>query len=325
MGQQSKAEGAARINVHHHFLFPAHLSAIADHLPPGRGRQRAQGWSPKRDIEQMDAAGIAVTIGSVPIPGIWFGDTEASQKMARRWNDDAAEVVHDHPDRFGFFAAIAPPDIEGSLAEIARSLDELEADGIALLSSYDGRWLGDPVFMPVMRELDRRKAVVFVHPASLPEDAGPPGIRSHVLEGSFDTTRAIFSLLGSGTLSRCPDIRFIFAHGGGCVPYLAGRAAALSSGAGDMERDRMSQLLAGLYFDTALVIDPPALAALTAFAGPTRILLGTDSPIMPPERAIAAWSGISLDPDLRRRIEQTNTVALLPRLGFGKVTQGVGT
>lgn len=318
----TNGDGAGRINIHHHFLPPAYMKAIEDKLPPGRGRDRAMSWSPAFDVEQMEAAGIAFTVGSIPIPGIWFGDAAAARRLGREWNDFAATVVRDYPGRFGFFAAIAPPDVDGSLAEIDHALDVLKADGIALLSSYDGRWLGDAAFRPVIDELNRRKAVVFVHPASLPEDITPPGIKSHILEGPFDTTRTVFSLLSSGVLSTCPDIRFIFAHGGGAVPYLAGRVATLSNRTGDMTPERIRELLSTLYFDTALVIDEPALAALTTFAAPSHVLLGTDSPILPPEVAIRTWRGIDLDPDLRRCIERGNAEALLHRLRRQSVAAG---
>jgi predicted TIM-barrel fold metal-dependent hydrolase len=311
--QRANHDHAGRINVHHHFLAPAYMNAIEDKLAMGRGRQRAAGWSPASDIEHMNAAGIALTIGSIPIPGIWFGDVDASRRMARAWNEYAAAVVSEHPQRFGFFAVIAPPDIEGGLIEIAYALDVLKADGIALMSSYDGRWLGDPAFRPIFSELDRRKAVVFVHPAALPEDMTPPGIKSHVLEGPFDTTRTIFSLLRNGVLSTCPDIRFIFAHGGGAAPYLAGRVATLSSGSGDMKPDRIRDLLGRVYFDTALAINEPALAALTAFCPRSRILLGIDSPILSPEAEMKAWSEIGLSADLRAIIERSNAAALLGR------------
>ncbi len=304
---------AGRINIHHHFLAPEYMKAIEDKLAMGRGRQRAAEWSPAFDIKQMDAAGIAMTIGSIPIPGIWFGDVAWSRQMARAWNDYAAGVVSDHPDRFGFFAVIAPPDVDGSLAEIAYAFDTLKADGVALMSSYDGHWLGDSAFLPVLSELNRRKAVVFVHPAALPEDTTPPGIKSHVLEAPFDTTRTIFSLLSSGALSNCPDIRFIFAHGGGTVPYLAGRTIALANRAGDMTPDRIRDLLARLYFDTALVINAPALAALTSFCPPSQVLLGFDSPILSPVSEIKTWCDIGIDADLRARIERGNAAALLGR------------
>jgi 6-methylsalicylate decarboxylase len=306
-------DNAGRINVHHHFLSPDYMKAIEDKLAMGRGRQRAAHWSPAFDIEQMDAAGIDLTIGSIPIPGPWFGDAVSARKLARAWNEYAATVARDYPERFGFFAVIAPPDIEGSLAEIAYAFDVLKADGIALMSSYDGRWLGDPAFLPVFSELNRRKAVVFVHPAALPEDMTPPGIKSHVLEGPFDTTRTIFSLLSNGVLSNCPDIRFIFAHGGGTVPYLAGRTTALSNRSGDMTPDRIRDLLGRLYFDTALVINEPALAALTSFCPQSQVLLGIDSPILSPESEIKNWRGIPIDAGLRTLIERSNAAALLGR------------
>lgn len=311
--QQTNCDSAGRINVHHHFLPPAYMKAIEDKLAMGRGRQRSSSWSPSADVEQMDLAGIALSIGSISIPGLWFGDADGSRRMARHWNEYAATVVRDHPGRFGFFAAIAPPDVDGSLIEIEYALEVLKADGIALMSSYDGRWLGDAAFLPVLTELNRRKALVFVHPAAVPEDTTPKGIKSHVLEGPFDTTRTIFSLLSNGVLANCPDIRFIFAHGGGAVPYLAGRVATLSHGQGDMTPERIRDLLGRLYFDTALVINEPALAALTTFCPRSHILLGMDSPILSPDVEIKAWRNIGLDSDLRRLIERDNAAALLGR------------
>jgi 6-methylsalicylate decarboxylase len=309
--QPTDREEARRINIHHHFLPPGYMKAIEERLAPGRGRQRAAGWTPAADLDQMDAAGIALAIGSISIPGVWFGDAGPARRMAREWNDYAATIVSDHRGRFGFFAVIGPPDIEASLNEIEHALDVLKADGIALMSSYDGRWLGDAAFLPVMSELNRRKAIVFVHPASTPEGQTPPGIKSHVLEGPFDTTRTIASLLSNGVLSNCPDIRFIFAHGGGAIPYLAGRLAALSGASGHMQPDRIRDQLGRLYFDTALVMNEAAMAALTAFCPPSRILLGTDSPIISVQDEIAAWRNIRLDANLRGLIERGNAAALL--------------
>lgn len=322
--RRTNPDSAGRINVHHHFLPAAYMKAIEGKLAMGRGRQRSASWSPAGDVEQMDAAGIVLSVGSISIPGLWFGDVEASRRMVRDWNESAATVVRDFPGRFGFFAAIAPPDIDGSLREIAYALDVLNADGVALMSSYDGRWLGDEVFLPVFVELNRRKAIVFVHPAALPEDVTPPGIKSHVLEAPFDTTRTVFSLLVNGVLADCPDIRFIFAHGGGAVPYLAGRVATLSHGGRDMTPERIQELLGRLYFDTALTINQPALAALTAFCPRTHILLGTDSPILPPEAEIRKWGNLALDGDLRRLIERGNAAALLGRETIKKSKIEVG-
>jgi predicted TIM-barrel fold metal-dependent hydrolase len=319
-GQSQSHDGARRIDVHHHFLPPRYMKAIADRMLLGRGRQQSAsrgGWTPAASLAQMDAAGIALAIGSLSIPGIWFGDVALARRLAREWNEDAASVVRDHPRRFGFFAAIAPPDTEGSLTEIDYALDVLKADGIALMSNYEGRWLGDDAFRPIMSELNRRKAVVFVHPALVPEGQTLPGVRSHVLEAPFDTTRTIVSLLSNGVLSGCADIRFIFAHGGGAIPYLAGRLAALSDKSGEMHPDRIRDLLGRLYFDTALVMNAPALAALTTFSSPSRVLLGTDSPILSAVAEIdawqRAWQTVGLEPDVRRLIERDNAAALLRR------------
>ncbi len=267
-GQPSLHDGGQRIDVHHHFLPPGYIQAIEARLLASHGgRHAAQmtGWSPAADIEHMDAAGIALAIGSISIPGVWFGETELARRMAREWNEYAANVVGGYRGRFGFFAVIAPPDVDGSLLEIEYALDVLKADGIALLSNYDGQWLGDAAFSPVMSELNRRSAVVFVHPTLVFEGRTLPGIRSQILEAPFDTTRTVVSLLINGVLSSYPDIRFIFAHGGGAMPYLAGRVAALSGEPDDMQHLARDQLRR-LYFDTALVMNEPAMAALRAFA-----------------------------------------------------------
>jgi predicted TIM-barrel fold metal-dependent hydrolase len=117
----------------------------------------------------------------------------------------------------------------------------------------------------------------------------------------------------SGTLSLCPDIRFIFSHGGGAIPYLAGRVAALSGGPGEMGTDKIYDQLKRLYFDTALVMNDASMAALTEFAAPSRILLGTDAPFLPPGREMEAWQKVRLDPQIRRGIERDNAAAMLGR------------
>ena len=215
-----------RIDVHHHFLPTRYIKAVEEKLLFSHGRQKSSEmmkWTPASDLDHMNNAGIALAVGSMSIPGVWFGDVEFARRMAREWNDYAATVVRDYPGRFGFFAVVDPPDIEGSLVEIEYALDVLKADGIALLSNYDGRWLGDAAFRPVLSELNCRKAVVFVHPTLAFEGRTVPGIRSQILEAPFDTTRTIVSLLLGGAFSSFTDIKFIFSHGGGTIPYLAGR------------------------------------------------------------------------------------------------------
>jgi 6-methylsalicylate decarboxylase len=315
-GQPSRNVGPQRIDVHHHFLPPGYIQTVEARLLTTHGRLHAAqmtNWSPAADVERMDAAGIALAIGSISIPGVWFGEAEPARLMAREWNEYAANVVIDYPGRFGFFAVIAPPDIDGSLREIEYALDVLKADGIALLSNYDGRWLGDAAFKPVISELHRRRAVVFVHPTLAFEGRTLPGIRAQILEAPFDTTRTIVSLLINGVLSSYNDIRFIFAHGGGVMPYLAGRVAALSDGADEVSQRIVRDQFRRLYFDTALVMNEPAMAALRAFTSDSRILFGTDAPFVSPEAETETWRRVGLDAETRDSIERRNAAAILRR------------
>ena len=189
---------------------------------------------------------------------VWLGDVAHGRRLARAWNEDAARIAHDHPGRFGVFAPVPVPDTDGSLAEIAYALDILKADGIGLMTSYDDRWLGDPSFAPVYEELNRRKAVVFVHP-TVPVCCATilPTVPSFIVEVPTDTTRAITSLLLSGTLARFPDIRFVFPHGGGTVTVLAARITGLAR----MRKELAERIPAGAE---------PELAKLSLRYGPCR-------------------------------------------------------
>src|SRR5437764_15229355 len=170
----------------------------------------------------MDHHAIATAITSISEPGIYFGDVTFARDMARRCNEFSAQLIHEYPQRFGAFAILPLPDIEAALRELEYALDTLKLDGVVLLSSVDGRYPGDPLFDELFTELNRRKAVVFLHPTV-------PAINRELhlnlppflVEFVFDTTRAVVNLMYSGTLERCPDMPVILAHAGGTVPYVA--------------------------------------------------------------------------------------------------------
>ena len=209
-----------RIDVHHHFASP---DFVAEMLKRNAGNPTYRQWTPQVSLDEMDEASVATSVLSITRPGVWFGDVDLARKLSRELNEYGAQVVADYPGRFGLFATLPLPDVEGSLREIEYAFDRLNADGVGVMSSYDDIYLGDPRLAPVMDELNRRRAIVYEHP--IREDRGNP---INGIELVTDTTRTIASLLYNGTVVRCPDIRFIFAHGGGTVASVAGRMGRLA-------------------------------------------------------------------------------------------------
>jgi predicted TIM-barrel fold metal-dependent hydrolase len=308
-----------RIDTHHHIFPPKWLAARRPEIIAAAGGPDAiVNWTLEGAIAEMDRRGIATAITSITTPGVWFGDVGEGRRLARDCNEYGAQIARDHPGRFGMFAAIPLPDADGSLQEIAYALDTLRLDGIGLLTSYGDRWPGDPAFAPVFEELNRRKAAVFLHPtvaACCGHVVGdlPPSI----VEFGFNTTRAIESLLFGGALTRYPDVRFIFAHGGGTLPFLADRIGKTSySRRPDVQRllpDGPAPLLKKLYFDVVSVTNVPAMAALRALMPTSQLLFGTDNPFVAPEATVAGLAELRLPAGVAQAIQRDNALALFPR------------
>jgi 6-methylsalicylate decarboxylase len=313
------APASKLIDVHHHPIPPFYLAENRDRIAGSRGGEITRAWlewTPERSLEAMDAHNVALAILSLTTPGLWFGDVEAARRTARRFNEYSVELTQRHPGRFGFFAAIPLPDTEGSLREITYALDVLGADGVGLLSSYDDKWLGDPVYGPVFHELNRRKATVFIHPtAPACCQSLMPGIATPMLEVPHDTARTVVSLLFSGTLTRFPDIRFILCHAGGTLPAMARRISLYAS------RDMTDKVPRGvehelrrLYYDIAVSGYRPAIAALTSLVPLTQILFGSDHPFRPLAESAGTMTELGLSTAELQAIGWDNALAVLPRL-----------
>src|SRR5579871_6559407 len=318
--RQAKAQGADskpyRIDVHHHLSPPSYVQAsVANNF--GEGLMR--GWTPEKSLADMDASGIAVAMLSVTQPGVNFTSGDAARKLCRESNEYAAKLISDHPGRFGSFAMIPLTDTEGSLKEIAYALDTLKLDGIGLLTSYHDKWLGDPSFLPVMEELNRRKCVVYTHPTTadccvnlVPTQS--PGL----IEWGTDTSRTIGDIVFSGNAQKFRDIKWIFSHAGGTMPFLIERFVRhplIEKKYQPAVPDGTLAELTRFYYDTAQTANKAAMSALTAVIPTSQILFGTDFPYrtgLDHVRGLRA-SGVFTDAQLDD-IERDNAVRLLPRL-----------
>jgi predicted TIM-barrel fold metal-dependent hydrolase len=311
-----------RIDVHHHILPPLYMLRARDRILAISDRDHSAllDWTPARAVEEMDKNGIATAITSLGLPGVWFGGAKAARSLARACNEYAAQMVRDYPGRFGLFAALPLPDREGSLLEIAYALNVLKADGFALVSSYDNKWPGDTRFVPVFEELNRRKAVVFIHPA-VPGCCSHlmPGIPASTIEFLFDTTRAITSLLVNGTFSRFPDIRFIFCHAGGTMPMLAARTNAFvqrHKEVADRVPNGVSYELRKLYYDVANSTNPSSMAALMSLVPTSQMLFGSDFPYVPAAVTANGLDHFGLSNSDLQAVNRENGMRLFPRLNL---------
>jgi predicted TIM-barrel fold metal-dependent hydrolase len=242
------------------------------------------------------------------------------RELARDCNEFQARMAQDHPTRLGSFALLPLPDVNGALEEISYALDVLRLDGIGLFSSVNDRYLGDPSFDPVFDELNQRKAVVFIHPTHC---EAPEHTRLHappfVVEYVFDTTRAVVNLIHAGTLKRCPDIRFIVAHGGGTVPFLAQRIAMMEGHRAAQGVTGVIATLRSLYYEIASTTSAFALRSLQELADPEHILWGSDLPFVYGERLqeeVNHWEHYGgFDAKARLNVEHQNALRLFPRCG----------
>ena len=273
-------------------------------------------WTPERSIAVMDVNGVETAITSLSAPGVYFGNLAEARELARRCNEFAAEMRERYRGRFGSFAVLPMPFTEPACIEAEYALDRLNADGIVLLGST----LGDPSFDELMAELERRRATVFVHPnlhvSSEALGLDTPGF---LIEFLCDTTRGALNLILSGTLEKYSSIRWILAHAGGFLPYVAWRVSLANLMRPYDERAPQGVLtyVKRFYYDTALSPSRYSMAVLEELVEPSHILFGSDFPFAP--EALTALQTKTLDESLgasaerKRGIGRDHALALFPR------------
>ncbi|WP_246519984.1 amidohydrolase family protein [Ancylobacter lacus] len=327
VSQSSATRSSDSIDVHAHFVPDFYADALrgAGHEKPD-GMPAIPSWDVDGALKTMDLLGVRTALLSVSSPGVHFGDDARARQLARRVNEEGRRLVLAHPDRFGLFASLPLPDMAGALDEAAYALDELRADGIILETNAHGLYLGDPRLEPLYAELNRRKAVILVHPTSPACDccARLKGVfPAPAFEFMFETTRSITDMVVAGVLARHPDLRIIVPHAGAALPVLLDRIELMSSlfMPGTSPVPSMRQAMKTLHFDVAGSPVPVLLSALLDVADPAKIHYGSDYPFTPAagcDLLLRRLEGAErVTPALRRAILRDNALALFPRLREG--------
>ena len=315
------ADSVTRIDVHQHFIPDFYKSALAKIGVHDSGGHSWPKWSLGETVEVLDRhrSGALLSISS---PGTFFGDPEFAGFLCRKLNEYAAKLISDHADRMGVMAVVPLPDVPAALKELEYALDTLKLDGVNLLTHVGKAYLGQPEFHEFYAELDRRRAVVFVHPVraaakGLPEYGFPNG----QVELTTDTARAIANLLFHGVPERFPGIRWIMPHAGGTMPMNIYRLRNMRNLPGVIKKlpQPVEVYLKSFYYDIAQSVLPPTLRIIQEIAGTDRLLFGTDYPysalgetvITEAIEGVESFDGF--DAGARRRLYSDNARALFPR------------
>ena len=274
-----------RIDVHTHVIPPVWGDALDAHGGDPSGWKSPE-WTPQLCLDFMDKQQIKTSVLSVTAPSVQGWKGQAQLDMARQINEYTASLVQKQPDRFGNFATLPLPNIEGSLKEVEYSFETLKADGVVILSNYNDRYLGEEEYDPLWAELNRRSAVVFIHPGK-PEIPVMQGLPMPLCDYPYDTTRTAMNMVLKGVMKKYTKMKVILSHAGGFLPYASYRFAYLWEGLnkGAVKKEDTLEEFRSFYFDTALSSSPASLPSLMAFAKPGHVLYGSDFPYAP------AWVG----------------------------------
>jgi 6-methylsalicylate decarboxylase len=320
-----------RVDTHHH-AFPPEMKEwmVAQHMLPPNINQPWTNWDEGTALDVMNRLGIQAGVVSMPAPSDVFVDESApdgglslARSGVRILNDSLADMARRHPTRFGFYAYVPLAHVDFALEEIARSADQLGADGFLLMNHIHNRYLGDPSFEPLFAELNRRRAVIMTHPDSLPSEADggskiSPNIPTQIADFMLDTTRGALGMMWSNTLDRYPDITIILPHGGGFLPYIVERISRGYFRGEGLDPEKVRGYVRRFYYDTAgpmsLHMTPPLLAT----TDPNHLLYGSDYHQVPEdivqEDLARFLSDPALDASARAAICRDNALKLFPRL-----------
>ena len=321
---QTTRERRRAVDVHMHFIpaFYRHALASANMSSPD-GISALPPWDEEDFLRVMDSLQIETAVLSISSPGVHFGNDRKALGLARKVNDEGRRLMDRYPGRIGLFASLPLPDLEASIKEAARALDDLGADGVVFESNHHGVYLGDPVLDPLYAELDKRSAVIFVHPTSPACECSARESKLYprpMLEFLFDSTRSIADMVLSGVLKRFPNLKVIVPHAGAALPILMERIELLLpllGRPGESVPPSMREAMRELHFDLAGAPVPQLLPALLSVADIKHIHYGSDYPFTPEDSCSRLAERIASTPILtsadQALIWRDNALELFPR------------
>jgi 6-methylsalicylate decarboxylase len=273
-----------RIDVHAHYWTNDYLDLLIDLGKADAGAARGIGAGGGAELEArlrlMDRAGVEIQVLSACPQTPYGQDKQKAAKAARFVNDQYAELVQHHSDRFAAFAALPMPHLDEAVGEIGRALDELGMAGVAMNTTVLGRALVEPDYEPVFAELNRRSAVLYLHPAG--NSACSPLIGNYQLTwmvgAPVEDTISIMQLITRGIPARYPDIKIINSHLGGALPMILQRADDQYRWQAPETPEPPSTAARRMWYDTVGHGHVPALKCAIDSFGADRLVLGTDFP-----------------------------------------------
>jgi predicted TIM-barrel fold metal-dependent hydrolase len=305
------------IDVHSHPVL-----AFGERAPVGEAKQ--PDWSVEGALSYMEEYDITACVLSAPAAANDATGQEA-RDIARRTNELLAEIVSNHPNRFGAVATLPALDADGAMAEISYALDTLKLDGVTTTTSINDVYLGEPQFDPWLEELDRRSATFFVHPTiTRAAESLLNGLNASVIEFMFDTTRMVTNMVATGAKKRFSQIEIIAAHGGGTIPFLVNRIQTLEHTFGvgpgrlELSSEKVREGIASFYYDLTAATSEAQLGAILKLVPVSQLLMGLDNPFMPKSSFAPAIADVGRYPafsetDLRS-ISYENAFRLYPEL-----------
>jgi aminocarboxymuconate-semialdehyde decarboxylase len=241
-------------------------------------------FDPKLEIEDMDARGIDMSVVSSATvqQGSSWADPQTDLDLCKRCNDQAADWMTRYPSRFVGSAVLPLQDVKRSLRELGRAVGTLKLRVANISSSYNGVYMGDPIYHPVWEAINELGVVAWIHP----EGVRDPWFQRYALWNSagqsIEETKCMTSLVYEGVMTRFPDLKVVMAHGGGYFPHYLGRMDRNTANRPETVRNTggktPSAFLRSFYYDTC-VYDPMVFKVLLERVGADRMVMGSDYPV----------------------------------------------